>query len=98
MPLVRCANCGNEVEPQKPKLGCLWAIFWFIIGIIPGIIYIIWNRSKPATICPACGHNAYRGRRKVKSEQGIYKSGPKARGSGQQVKRKDSDWGDVHFD
>jgi primosomal protein N' len=60
MPLVKCANCGREVEPQKPSFGCFWAILWFAIGILPGIIYIIYNRSKPAVICPACGINAYK--------------------------------------
>lgn len=59
MPIVRCAHCGREVEAVKPGFGCGWAFLWFLLGIIPGVIYIIYNRTKVADKCPACGKNVY---------------------------------------
>jgi DNA-directed RNA polymerase subunit RPC12/RpoP len=59
MALVKCANCGREVEPAKPKIGCGWAILWALFGLLPLLIYIIWVQSKPANKCPACGKNVY---------------------------------------
>lgn len=58
--MVKCVHCGREVLPQKPGFGCLWAVLFFMLGIIPGVIYVVYNRSKPANRCPACGKNAYK--------------------------------------
>jgi DNA-directed RNA polymerase subunit RPC12/RpoP len=58
--VIKCAHCGNQVVPVKPRLSLFWLLFWLIMGLLPGVIYYFYNRSKPAVKCPVCGKNAYK--------------------------------------
>ena len=52
---VRCRNCASIVKPQSMNAGCgsiIIAILLLCLGIIPGIIYIIWESSRKQ--CPKC--------------------------------------------
>lgn len=57
---IVCANCGNSIIPVKSKFGCGWFILWFLLGIIPGLFYLIYYAGKRADICPVCEKNAYK--------------------------------------
>jgi hypothetical protein len=58
--MIKCAHCGNDVVPVKPRLSLFWLLFWALFAGIGAIIYVIYNRSKPAVRCPVCGKNAYK--------------------------------------
>ena len=58
--MIKCVHCEREVMPIKPRLSLFWLFLWLLVGIFPGIIYYVYNRSKSADKCPACGKNAYK--------------------------------------
>lgn len=47
-----CNNCEQMVEPQK-EFSALWFIFLLILGIVPGVIYLIYYLLKSKK-CPMC--------------------------------------------
>ena len=52
---VQCGHCRAVVTPQNMQAGCsavIIAILLLCIGIIPGVIYIIWQSNKKQ--CPNC--------------------------------------------
>lgn len=57
---IPCVHCGESVIPVKSKFGWGWFILWVLLGIVPGIVYLIYYASKRADRCTACGKNAYR--------------------------------------
>ena len=52
---VQCVHCLSIITPQKMQIEGISAIIAFLLlclGIIPGLIYIIWKRNRK--ICPVC--------------------------------------------
>ena len=52
---VQCRHCHAIVTPQRMQAGCsslIIAILLLCLGIIPGVIYIIWESSRKQ--CPNC--------------------------------------------
>ena len=49
-------NCGfrGEVKPQDAAHGCIWVPL-LLLGIIPGLLYIIACGGMHKIICPKCG-------------------------------------------
>src|SRR5215472_12159113 len=51
-----CPNCGSVGLPTTRNKGStgveivLWLFF-----VVPGLIYSVWRRSAPASVCPKCG-------------------------------------------
>jgi len=56
--MVKCNYCGRLVKPEKPSSRL--AILFYLLGLLPGIVYTIWSRRRPATICPYCGLDVYK--------------------------------------
>jgi hypothetical protein len=54
-----CANCGNSIIPVKSKFGCGLFVLLFILGIIPGLFYLIYYAGKRIDTCPICDKNAF---------------------------------------
>lgn len=53
-----CTNCGLSTNEGMIR-GNLWIeIILWLAYIVPGIIYSIWRRSGPPTICPSCKKEA----------------------------------------
>ena len=53
--MVRCRNCSSIVKPRLMHASYssfIIAILLLCLGIIPGIIYIIWESSRKQ--CPKC--------------------------------------------
>ncbi|MCE8163076.1 MAG: hypothetical protein I3274_02540 [Candidatus Moeniiplasma glomeromycotorum] len=38
--------CRSCIERERPKLSVGWLIFWCIWGLVPGLIYYVWKKSK----------------------------------------------------
>jgi len=57
--MIRCPNCGYEGKGKELGTSCLdllTAIFLLCLGIIPGIIFLVWQQGKAhKVVCPACG-------------------------------------------
>jgi DNA-directed RNA polymerase subunit RPC12/RpoP len=57
--MIRCPNCGYEGKGKKLGTSCLdllIAIFLLGLGILPGIIFLVWQQGKAhKVVCPACG-------------------------------------------
>ncbi len=52
---VQCGHCRAIVTPQRMPAGCssvIIAILLLCLGIIPGVIYIIWESGRKQ--CPNC--------------------------------------------
>jgi DNA-directed RNA polymerase subunit RPC12/RpoP len=56
--MVKCNYCGRLVKPEKPSSRL--AILFYLLGLLPGIVYTIRSRRRPATICPYCGLDVYK--------------------------------------
>ena len=64
--MVKCAYCGNEVEPVRE--GFSWGIFIFLLfltlitlgfGTLLILLYVLYYFTKKKDRCPICGHNVY---------------------------------------
>ncbi len=52
---VQCGHCRAVIKPQKRAANAssiIIAILLLLLGIIPGVIYIIWESSRKQ--CPNC--------------------------------------------
>lgn len=54
---VYCRACKRYSVSGLRKGSLLIEIFLYFIYIAPGVIYSIWRRSGPATVCPVCYGN-----------------------------------------
>ena len=59
MAVVVCENCNKNVTPVKAPVNRLLLTILLALGIIPGLVYLIWNRVQDAIICPDCGMHLY---------------------------------------
>jgi hypothetical protein len=53
--MIQCGHCRAIVKPQKMQAGCtsvIIAVLLLCLGIIPGVIYILWESSRKQ--CPNC--------------------------------------------
>jgi hypothetical protein len=57
---IPCVHCGESVIPVKSKFGLGWFILWFLLGVLPAIVYLIYYASKRIDKCPKCDKNAYK--------------------------------------
>jgi hypothetical protein len=57
---ITCANCGAQIIPIKSKFGCGTFALLFILGVIPGLFYLIYYAGKRVDTCPICEKNAYK--------------------------------------
>lgn len=62
--MVECKYCGAKVVPIK-KFNILAFILLLILGVIPGIMYLIYFAGKSGKKCPNCKKDVY----KTKEEQ-----------------------------
>jgi len=57
--MPRCVNCGIDVVPVRPKIDWGCVIAGCLLGPIGILIAMVYQLSKPADRCPACGATAY---------------------------------------
>lgn len=53
-PLYYCNACHNFVAKAQKKGSTLIEIVLYLCWVIPGLIYSIWRRNSPPTVCPLC--------------------------------------------
>jgi flagellar basal body-associated protein FliL len=50
-----CGTCGAKITPAKEGKGnVLILILLLFLGVIPGLIYLVWMLSGRKDICPKC--------------------------------------------
>lgn len=59
MDSVACEHCEKEVTPIKAPVNRLLLAILLLLGIVPGVVYLGWNRVQSAFICPDCGIHLY---------------------------------------
>lgn len=60
--MIKCNYCGREVIPQK-RYSLLLMILLFILGIVPGLIYLVFINIKTPNKCPKCKRNVYQSKK-----------------------------------
>ena len=55
-----CEHCERPIIPVRKKVSLLLALILFLLGFIPGIVYLIIATERDPIYCPICKNTYYK--------------------------------------